>query len=113
MASRTPAEITIGFNECINRRDLAGLAGLMTEDHTFVDSDGAVVAGKPACVDAWRGFFEMFPDYRNAFDSITASGNTVTVSGRSECPEAALVGPAQWTAVVRDDHVARWQVLLP
>ena len=68
-STEVPSEtvaVAAAFNEAINTRDLDRLAGLMTDDHTFVDSAGGTVAGKPACVEAWRGFFEAFPDYRNA-----------------------------------------------
>jgi ketosteroid isomerase-like protein len=105
-----PPSVVVAFNECINARDLDGLTSMMTDDHEFVDSAGAVVAGKAACVEAWRGFFDAFPDYRNVFASVLADGDTVTVVGRSECSEPSLVGPARWTATVRAGRIARWQV---
>ncbi len=37
------------FNEAISARDIDQLTSLMTEDHRFIDSAGAVVAGKSAC----------------------------------------------------------------
>ena len=89
--------VVVAFNEAINRSDLGALTGLMTETHRFVDSDGAAVEGKSACVEAWRGFFESFPDYRNVFDAITDVGDgVVVVRGRSECSFAPLDGPAEW-----------------
>jgi uncharacterized protein (TIGR02246 family) len=109
--------VAAAFNEAINARDLDRLAALMTDDHTFVDSAGGTVAGKAACVEAWRGFFEAFPDYRNVFTALTADeaandadGEVVTIEGHSECADPRLAGPARWTAVVRDGRVARWQV---
>lgn len=102
--------VVTAFNERINARDLDGLAALMTDDHTFVDAAGAAVAGKPACVEAWRGFFDAFPDYRNVFASVVADGDTVTALGHSDCSVPALDGPARWTATVRDGKVSRWQV---
>ncbi len=42
----------------------------MSEDHTFIDTDGAAVRGKPECVQTWRGFFDAFPGYRNTFDLV-------------------------------------------
>jgi ketosteroid isomerase-like protein len=98
------------FNDRINARDLDGLAALMTDDHTFVDAVGATVDGKPACVEAWRGFFAAFPDYRNVFASVVADGDTVTALGHSESSVPALDGPARWTATVRGAQVARWHV---
>ncbi len=40
----------------------------MSEDHRFIDSQGNIVSGKPACIAAWSGFFRAFPGYRNTFD---------------------------------------------
>src|SRR5689334_17541337 len=57
--------VAVAFNDSINGRDVDGLAGLMTDDHTFVDTEGGSVAGRRDCLDAWRGFFDSFPDYRN------------------------------------------------
>jgi ketosteroid isomerase-like protein len=102
--------VVTSFNDCINRRDLDGLTALMTDDHVFEDSAGAVVVGRAACTEAWREFFGAFSDYRNVFASVAADGDTVAVTGRSECSEPALAGPARWTATVRDGKVARWQV---
>ena len=45
-------EIVLAFNDCINRRDLDGLARLMTDAHIFIDSDGNRVAGRVAAVAA-------------------------------------------------------------
>jgi ketosteroid isomerase-like protein len=105
-----PEEIAARFNDRINARDPEGLAELMTDDHTFVDSEGSSIAGKAACVEAWRGFFEQFPDYRNVFDSLEATGGVVVITGHSECSVPALAGPALWQATVDGDRVARWQV---
>lgn len=104
-------EVVVAFNEAINARDLHALAALMHEQHEFVDSAGAAVEGKAACVDAWRGFFDAFPDYRNVFDEVRdGHAGAVTVLGRSECSLSALAGPALWHAMVRDELVLRWQV---
>lgn len=102
--------MAVRFNACINDRDLAGLAELMPNDHRFVDSAEGVVAGKPACLAAWRGFFNAFPDYRNVFSTLSARGDVVTIVGHSVCAEPNLAGPALWTATVRDGQVAEWRV---
>src|SRR5262245_49524831 len=104
-------DVVLAFNEAINARDLGALSALMTDDHRFVDSEGATVDGKGACTDAWRGFFAAFPDYRNVFDDVRSGApGVVDIDGRSECSVAELDGPARWRAEVRDDKVAVWQV---
>ena len=70
--------------------------------------------GRDACLQAWRGFFASFPDYRNVFDDISDTGDgVVVVHGRSECSFAPLAGPAQWRAVIVDGLVDEWRVSEP
>ncbi|WP_443055886.1 nuclear transport factor 2 family protein [Streptomyces sp. NBC_00239] len=105
-----PRSVVLRFNGRITARDPDGLARLMSEDHVFVDGAGAVVAGRSACVDAWRRFFAAFPDHRNVFDSVTVHGDVVSVSGYSECSDPRPAGPARWAATVRGGKITRWQV---
>jgi ketosteroid isomerase-like protein len=104
-------DVVVAFNDAINAGDLAQLEALMSDDHRFVDASGGEVRGRPACLDAWRGFFAGFPDYRNVFDHVeeVASGEVVA-TGRSECSDPRLDGPARWSASVVDGQVRRWQV---
>jgi protein-S-isoprenylcysteine O-methyltransferase Ste14/ketosteroid isomerase-like protein len=108
----TPGRRTVlAFNDAITNRDLAALGTLMTEDHTFIDSDGHVISGRDDVLDAWRGFFEAFPDYRNVWASLTLKGDLLIALGHSLCPiEPRLDGPAIWTAKVRGARVSEWRV---
>jgi ketosteroid isomerase-like protein len=109
--SADPVAVVTAFNEAINVSDLDVLAALMTDTHRFVDAAGAAVDGKAACVEAWRGFFATFPDYRNVFAELTPTGDgVVELTGRSTCSDPALDGPGRWRAVVRDGRVDVWQV---
>jgi ketosteroid isomerase-like protein len=110
VADVDPQTIAVGFNDCINSRDIEGLASLMSDDHRFVDADGAVISGKANCVAAWRGFFEAFPDYRNVFASMVIRDDVVIIVGYSECAEPSLAGPAVWTATIREGAVVEWRV---
>jgi ketosteroid isomerase-like protein len=108
--SADPVSVAVLFNNSINAADLAGLAALMSDDHVFVDTEGACVSGKEACLAAWQGFFESFPDYRNVFSSLTARESMVTIVGHSVCSEPSLDGPALWTATVRENKITQWRV---
>ena len=67
--------------------------------------------GRPACVVAWSGFFKAFPGYRNTFDSFWINGNTVTITGFSDCPNhPEVTGPAIWTVKVLADRLIEWRV---
>jgi ketosteroid isomerase-like protein len=101
----------IAFNDAINRRDIESLGELMTEGHAFIDSDGNVFAGKDEVLNAWKGFFDAFPDYRNDWSKVMSTGTTVMALGRSACStEPALEGPAIWTASTAGDKVSEWRV---
>jgi ketosteroid isomerase-like protein len=95
----------------ITAADADGIARLMTESHSFIDSVGHTVSGKAACCAAWRGFFEAFPTYRNEFDSVTERDGTVIMTGRSVCADDSdLDGPAVWTARTVGTLVSEWRV---
>jgi SnoaL-like domain len=82
----------------------------MTDDHTFIDTAGHAIRGKSMCLEAWRGFFTAFPDYRNIFDRLEVDHDRVAVVGRSSCSDVRLDGPALWAAKVRDGKLAEWRV---
>lgn len=94
----------------INARDVAGLAALMTDDHRFVNTAGGAVEGRSACLDAWRTFFDAFPDYRNEFDEVASQGHRVVARGRSHCSTPELDGPALWHAHVAQGLIREWRV---
>jgi hypothetical protein len=94
-ADDSPRRVVIAFNEAINRRDLAAVAALMTDDHTFVDS----AASSRSLTTGTIGVRSPRKDA------------TVTAMGRSACSnEPALGGPAIWTARTCDGKVSEWRV---
>ena len=98
------------FNACINGRDANGLSKLMTADHIFIDTTGNRVAGKEACLDAWRGFFAAFPDYRNIFEYMRVTDDDVVSAGHSSCSDPRLDGAALWSAKLRGSRICEWRV---
>jgi ketosteroid isomerase-like protein len=108
--SRDPKATVVEFNRRINMGDLEGLVDLMTEDHRFVDTAGAEIEGRAACLEAWRGFFSAFPDYRNHFETVLVRGDRVIVRGRSKCSDPRLDGPALWSARIRAGRICEWRV---
>ena len=98
------------FNSYINSRDIKGLATLMTDGHTFIDSANTTFKGKENVLKTWNGFFELFPDYKNVFEKFLSHNNTVVIIGRSICSDKRLDGPALWTVKLEDGKVAEWRV---
>lgn len=105
------ADVARRFNDCISARDAAGLAALMTDDHTFIDAADSRISGRAACIETWTRFFAAFPDYRNEFERLITKDDDVTIAGRSHCDDTRLDGPALWTARIVNGRVAEWRVL--
>jgi ketosteroid isomerase-like protein len=105
-----PRTLVVQFNDCINSRNLAALADLMTDDHVFIDTANAAIRGRQQCVNAWWGFFDSFPDYRNIFDTLVVVDDAVIVVGQSTCSDPRLRGPALWSARTRDGKLSEWRV---
>lgn len=99
------------FNEKINQRDIEGLAALMTNDHTFIDSDGTAVRGKSVMKAGWKEFFQQYPDYKNIFTSVTTQNDMAVMVGYSSCSWKPLNGPNVWTAKVQESQISEWRVI--
>jgi len=108
---RDPKLTALMFNECINARDLEGLAALMTEDHAFVDRDDDRHEGKDYMSKGWKSFFGEFPEYRNTFLRIQSVDDLVVLLGYAEWTTGGERDHVIWTATIRDDLVAEWRVL--
>lgn len=104
--------------EAIGRHDVAEILELLTDESVLIDSAGAVLRGRAELERAWRGYFELFPDYRIEIEARSAAGSTVALFGIAS-GSAAVAGsderrawrtPAAWRAEVRGDRIAVWQV---
>jgi len=102
--------IALRFNERINQQDLEGLAELMTDDHTFIDSEGNITKGKEAMKEGWSHFFKKYTDYRNEFTCVTIQRNIVVMVGYSTCSYKPLDGPNIWTAKISGGKISEWRV---
>ena len=76
--------IVLRFIEVVNAHDVNAICDLMTEDHTFVDSQGKTERSREHMRNAWRGYLEMFPDYSISVDRTLVDSDTVVVLVRSE-----------------------------
>jgi uncharacterized protein (TIGR02246 family) len=111
--------IAHAFVNAINRQSPEEIAGLMTEDHVFIDSLGTRVTGRQQMKKGWQGYFSMVPDYAIAVDETFADGSVVVMLGAAQGtyssggplkPENRWQTPAAWRAVVRGSSIAEWRV---
>jgi len=115
----TSVEAALAFVEAVNSGSVDRIAGLMTDDHMFIDSDGGQCLGKSTMVSGWAGYFAMVPDYRIIVKDTFAAAGTVMLAGEAEGtfvqdgalkPENHWKVPAAWRAVVKGGKIALWQV---
>jgi ketosteroid isomerase-like protein len=113
------AVVVAAFITAINRHDLAALADLMSEDHTFIDSLGGRVSGRKEMITGWKAYFAMFPDFKILVDTTLNDNDTVAVFGsvsgtyngkRGLVQKNRIAMPAAWKANVADGKVKLWQV---
>lgn len=107
------------FVRAINRQDVEGLAGLMTEGHRFVDSLGNAVEGREKMQAAWAAYFLMVPDYTIAVEEVYGDGPVVVMLGVAQGTYTAdgtlraenrWKTPAALRALIEDGKVAEWRV---
>lgn len=110
MHERDPKIIALLYNEQINARSVEGVASLMPEDHVFIDIPGKVHNGKEYMLQCWVEFFDEYPDYKNIFIRVENQNNFVIMLGHSVCSYEPLDGPAIWTAKIKNNLVALWQI---
>lgn len=110
MNLKDPKLTALQFNEYINNRDINGIRSLMTEEFTFIDIPGKMEKGKELMTKNWKSFWEEFPDYKKIITRVESQDNFVVLIGYSTCSYEPLDGPAIWTAKIKDDHVALWQI---
>ena len=106
----------------INAHDIDRLTALMTSDHRFVDSLGAMVEGRDAMREGWKFSFDMVPDYkleiRDSFVPEHGANEVMlvgTASGSYQAngimqPNSFCNTPLALRAVVRNEQIAEWQV---
>jgi ketosteroid isomerase-like protein len=106
------AEVFHQFVAAINQHDVTAIAGLLTDDHLFVDAVGDRVQGAAPMEAGWRGYLAMCPDYRIRTDDVFAEGETVLATGEAggTVDGEAWRTPAAWKAVIRGSRVAEWRV---
>ena len=108
-------EVVLAFIDRINAHDVAGLAALMSDDHTFIDAHGNQISGKEKMIAGWRGYFNMFPDYYLELTDVFEGEGKVAMFGfaggsfQNQESESWRL-PAAWKAEVKDGRVTLWQV---
>jgi len=116
-------EVIRQFVAAINRRDAVALSQLMTDDHTFIDSDGSSHSGKKEMKEGWKEYFKLVPDHTIHVEDEFGDDGIVVMTGKVEGtyvpptqtqpePENHFHITAAWRGVVVGQKVKVWQVFL-
>jgi len=117
--TNSPEFVAHGFVRAINRQDADSLAGMMAEEHRFIDSLGNAVAGRETVRKAWLAYFRMVPDYSIAVEETLVDGPVVAMLGVAQGtystggklrPENRWETPVALRALVEEGLVAEWRV---
>jgi ketosteroid isomerase-like protein len=106
------------FVSAINEHNVEKISLLMTDDHKFIDSQGNEAIGKEKMREGWKGYFQLFPDYKIEITDIFDGGDIIaafgfaggTFHGERERKENSWRLPASWKAVIEDGKIDLWQV---
>lgn len=119
MRNMTPGEIALAFVDAINSKDLKGMAGLMSDDHKFIDGDGSELLGKDQMKAGWSKHFELIPDLSLSVSTQFNDEDTVILLGSSQGtiiqngelkPENHWEVPSAWRVLVKFGKVVEWQL---
>jgi hypothetical protein len=112
-----PETVAKAFIEAINRGDLDGLIALMADGHAMRILDEPPVMGEAALRNAWRGYFEAFPEYAIYVEQMATKDRRVAILGSTTGSHLGLPDeeerqlPVLWTADVSNGRVASWNII--
>lgn len=85
--------VVIAFNEAFNRRDVAGMMALVSDDcileHNHPAPDGAVYSGKATVTQFWQNLIRDTPDARREIEQIFGLGIRCVMRWKCECVNAS------------------------
>ena len=115
----TPLKVAGAFVAASNAGDVNRLAGLMTPEHMFVDTNGSDYVGRDQMKSNWQKYFDMVPDFQIEVSERFEDKGTVILLGRAGGTfvqngelkrDNHWSFPAAWRGIVDSNFVAIWQL---
>jgi len=112
-------QIVSAFIDAVNAHDVAKIAGMLTDGHIFIDAHENHFQGKEMMKEAWKMYFQNFPDYKIDPKEFFENGNTVIIVGHASGtvaehgsinPHKHWKRPAVWKAIISNNLIQHWQV---
>ena len=112
-------KILLDFVDAINCANVDRMADLMADDPVFVDSRDNRTTGKENMKQAWKGYFNLFPDYKIEITGMLQKKSLFYLVGYAGGTYMNLMNennskswriPAAWTDIIKKNKVQYWQV---
>jgi len=119
MKSESTKTIVNRFVKAINDHDVNEIVNLMSEDHIFIDAMDNKSVGKKGMTEAWKGYYDLFPDYKIEISDIIENESVIGLFGYVNATYKNLINelnsnfwriPASWKAIVVNTKIKHWQV---
>ena len=112
MSTKDPVKTATEFMDAINDHSLEAMSNLMSDDHTFIDSEWSRLTGKKKVLKSWKEYYDLFPDYSITCTEIISEENRVVMIGfaNGSVNGEEWVVPATWLAVVLEDKISEWRI---
>jgi hypothetical protein len=119
MRHESKKAVVIRFVKAINDHDVDEIANLMSEDHIFIDATDHKTIGKNVMKEGWKGYFELFPDYKIKISDISENESVIGLFGYVNATYKNLTNklnsnfwriPASFKAIVENNKIKHWQV---
>jgi len=112
-------KILLDFVDAINCANVDRMADLMADDPVFVDSRDNRTTGKENMKQAWKGYFNLFPDYKIEITGMLQKKSLFYLVGYAGGTYMNMINenntnywriPTAWTAIIKKNKVQYWQV---
>ena len=119
MSKDSNKAIVTRFVKAINDHDVNEIVNLMLEDYIFIDATNHKTVGKKGMKEGWKGYYELFPDYKIEISDITEKESVIGLFGYVNATYKNLTNklnsnfwkiPSSWKAIVENNKIKHWQV---
>ncbi len=100
---------TLRFVEALNAHDLGGLAALMTEDFSYIDSWREGVEGREKVLVGLERLFGSDPEFGVTVEQITYRAPNVLMAGRITSAQFGDKRRAVWRISCDGERLSQWQ----
>ncbi|QSB43571.1 nuclear transport factor 2 family protein [Altererythrobacter sp. FM1] len=106
---RKPSKVALtrAFVDALNARDFAAMERMLTPTMTYRDTANYPIGPRERYLEALRRIFEIVPDMKIVFDSVTPKGSDVLCRGRIVSDDPAECVEGLWKVTFHGDQLCK------